>query len=111
VGIVLCKLPTAEQRLLASEPLGWTFRYAFSPDSKLLAISRRIGNKEGSVQLWDVKKGEELFAWTAQPTPVVHLSFTPDGTSLASSDGRYGVLQVLNLSRLRSRLAEIGLDW
>jgi len=111
VGIALWKSPAAEPRLLASGPLSWPFVYTFSPDSKLLAISQRIGDKAGLVQLWDVEKGEELLRFTAQPTPVLHLSFTPDGISLASSDGRSGALHVLNLRELRARLAAIGLDW
>jgi WD40 repeat protein len=103
----LWNVPTRERRALATAALP-VYNNAFSPDSKLLAIGNHP--RAGSVQLWDVEKGEQL-TWTTQSAYVTRLGFTPDGGCLVSCDGRTGALQVLNLTRLRSRLAEIGLDW
>ncbi len=55
---------------------------SFSPDGRVLAT----GGGNGSVRLWHVASGRELFALPARPQGPVHsLEFSPDGTSLAAS--------------------------
>jgi WD40 repeat protein len=82
--------------------------YAFSPDSRLLAV----GYGDGSIQLWSMSRGEEIFRWPAHNSPVTRVSFTPEGSIAsvagAESGSRYEVLEV---GTIRRRLAELGLDW
>ncbi|HEY3964614.1 MAG TPA: protein kinase [Planctomycetaceae bacterium] len=80
--------------------------YAFSPDSRLLAI----GYRDGSVQLWEIERGEELYHYASGAKSVAYLAFTHDGGALASSDGTSPQIQLLHVSDLRHRLAEMGLD-
>ena len=81
-------------------------RFCFHPGNGLFAV----GYKDGSVQVWDVAAGEELFRWSAYSDPVIHLAFTPDGTALATSDGQSSI-QLLDFPKLRKQLGKIGLDW
>jgi WD40 repeat protein len=82
--------------------------YCFNPGSRLLAI----GYQDGSIQLWDIAAGEELFRfrWNAYSGPIIQVAFTPDGTALATSD-RQSSIQLLDLPKLRKQLGESGLDW
>jgi WD40 repeat protein len=79
---------------------------AFSPDNRLLAI----GYPDGSVQLWDVPAGQELCRWPAHARSVRNLVFTPEG-DLATTEGQSSAIRVWHLTKLRHRLAEIGLGW
>jgi len=54
---------------------------AFSPDGKRLAVSAR----EGSIELWDVRKRKLLVAFRAGYA--ADLAFAPDGKTLAASTG------------------------
>jgi WD40 repeat protein len=56
---------------------------AFSPDSTLLAS----GSHHQAVKLWDVASGKELRTLQGE-TMVWSVVFSPDGTRLASNDGR-----------------------
>jgi WD40 repeat protein len=112
----LWKLPSSERRALASVRSS-ILKHSFSPDSKLLAT---VNNDSGAVEFWDVEKGERLFTWAAEEWrglghDLYSLTFTPDGSSLmceaATMGGDEVQPQMLNLARLRSQLAELGLDW
>jgi WD40 repeat protein len=87
--------------------------YAFSPDGRYLAI----GEANGAVRLWSLEHREELFGWRAwgerakAPQMHSHLAFTPDGSALSVADPSSSTLHVLQLTRVQSELAEIGLDW
>jgi serine/threonine protein kinase/WD40 repeat protein len=83
---------------------------AFSPDSGLLAVVTH----DGLLKLWNIATGEELLS---VPFQAKELVFTPDGSYLATP-GPFGTPQeghssilLLDLSRLRRQLADIGLDW
>ena len=80
--------------------------YAFSPDSRLLAI----GYRDGTVQLWEIERGEELFRYASGAKSVAHLAFTHDGGAVASTDGTSPEIQLLQLAGLRQRLADMSLD-
>jgi WD40 repeat protein len=54
---------------------------AFSPDNKMLAF----GREDGTVKLWDVAKGKELFMVRGHTKKVTSLAFSADGQTLASS--------------------------
>jgi serine/threonine protein kinase/WD40 repeat protein len=106
-GIAAWKLPSGEHHLLLTRQPHWFPKYTISPDSRLLVV----GNRDGSVEFWDLEKGQKLFTLQMQQDSIDHLAFAPDGPTLATSDARSGVLHLLNLGRLRSELAKIGLDW
>jgi WD40 repeat protein len=62
---------------------------AFSPDGKLLAS----GSHDGAVKVWDVASGKELRTLRGKkdsgtPNMVWSVAFSPDGTRLASNEGR-----------------------
>jgi WD40 repeat protein len=52
-----------------------------SPDGKTLAA----GDAGGTIRLWHVATGQELFALERYTGPVVSVAFSPDGRSLATS--------------------------
>jgi WD40 repeat protein len=106
-GTVLWRLES-EKSVLSIRGTELTLAYAFSPDSRLLVV----GYRDGSAQLWSLEQGQELFHWTLYPEPLEYLvlAFTPDGESLASSDGA-SAIRFLHLAPLRRHLADLGLDW
>jgi RNA polymerase sigma factor (sigma-70 family) len=57
---------------------------AFSPDSKVLAISTGDAEKPARIVLWDIDKGKELGSLTGHKSAVYGLAFSPDGKKLAS---------------------------
>jgi WD40 repeat protein len=64
---------------------------SFHPDNRRLAVGR--GN--GSLEIWDVERGEKLLERPAPSPPDFRLcTFSPDGTRLAVQLGS-GVLQIL----------------
>jgi WD40 repeat protein/Tfp pilus assembly protein PilF len=79
---------------------------AFTPGGDLLAIART----RTLVQLVDPSTGAEL-ADLEMPDPdgITSLAFNRDGDLLAAARGNQ--VHVWNLQRLRSRLADLGLDW
>ena len=85
--------------------------YAFSPDGQLLALA----TSDGTMSFWDVRSGEEILHWSSQ---VKEIAFTPDGHFLATTTAPaatpqqgHASLQLLDLNRIRRRLAELGLEW
>ncbi len=80
----------------------------FAPDGKL----RAFGSDRGHVSLVRVETDEEI---AQLPSPEVGrlspIGFSPDGTLLLASGEEAGALYVYDLRRLRSGLAELGLDW
>jgi WD40 repeat protein len=52
---------------------------AFSSDSRLLAA----GSREGRVRIWEVVSGRELSDLALRKSDVEHLTFSPDGQTLA----------------------------
>jgi hypothetical protein len=80
----------------------------FSPDNRLAAF----GSNEGSIRLVLVETDEEI---AQLPAPEVgHLGpsgFSPDGTLLMARGQETGALYVFDLRRIRTQLAELGLDW
>ena len=105
VKVTLWRFPSGEERsrIVGSSAPG---AHAFSPDGRLLAI----GYRDGSMILWDASRGEEVFRGDFRSQPITQLAFTPNGTSLAVSDGKSPV-QLLDLIGLRRQLAKIRLDW
>lgn len=57
---------------------------SFSPDGKVLAI----GIQNGTIRLWDVGSEHELRTLIADSTLIRDLSFSPDGSRLASVAGK-----------------------
>ncbi|HKB36082.1 MAG TPA: WD40 repeat domain-containing protein, partial [Gemmataceae bacterium] len=78
----------------------------FSRDGQFLAL----GNTDGSAQLRNAVTGADLFRWVPHSTPIRALDFGADGRDLATAAAG-GDVQVLDLTRLRSHLAPLGLDW
>jgi WD40 repeat protein len=68
------------------------------------------GGEDGLIRLRDVESGRELARWQAHDAAVTALTFSPDGTLLASGAAD-GSLRVWNIPWIRSELAAIGLDW
>lgn len=81
--------------------------YAFSPDSRLLAL----GYEKGTIQVWDIHKREKLLQWQTAMVEVRHLMFTPDGQGLIFNDPRSKEARFVDLKSLRRQLADVGLDW
>jgi WD40 repeat protein len=89
---------------------GGDFRaFAFSPDSRLLAVETGAG----VVQLVAPDTGRE-YARLEDPNQARadFLSFSPDGTQLvATSNASPAAIHVWHLRAIRHQLAAIGLDW
>jgi tetratricopeptide (TPR) repeat protein len=81
---------------------------AFTPDSRIVAV----GVKGSGIHLIEVETAKPICVLeVAQRPPVYYdLAFTPDGARLAASADWEG-LCVWDLRAVRSRLAEMGLDW
>ena len=82
IGVWLIDVRTGQEVSLLTGH-GAVFSVAFSPDGKLLAS----GNRDGSLQLWDVATREHQATFTGHPDPITSVAFSPDGKTLGSSDG------------------------
>ncbi len=73
-----------------------------SPDGTLIAAGGIKNGEFYPVHCWDFASGEELFSFDepAHTKPIRSVSFSPDGTRLASA-GEDGVLQVWNVTSRR----------
>ena len=58
---------------------GWTNEISYSPDGDLLAVASSIG-----IWLYDARTGEELKLLSGHTLGVLSVSFSPDGSTLAS---------------------------
>ena len=59
----------------------WVLAVAYSPNGKLLASS---GSSDGTIQLWDVARGEHIRTLKGHTDTVRSLAFSPDGKILVS---------------------------
>ncbi len=82
--------------------------FAFSPDSKLLAMETGFG----VLRLLDPDTGRE-YARLEDPHQdrSGSLSFTPDGTQLVTTNNHSASIHVWNLRAIREKLAKLELDW
>jgi hypothetical protein len=82
--------------------------FAFSPDSKVLAV----GDGFGVVHLYDPNAGREHARLdVGSQARSLPQCFTPDGAHLIASTSEDGTIQIWNLAAIRTQLAELGLDW
>jgi serine/threonine protein kinase/WD40 repeat protein/Tfp pilus assembly protein PilF len=83
-------------------------RFAFSPDSKVLAV----GDGFGVVHLYDPNTGREYarLEVASQVRPIPQC-FTPDGAQLITGNLEEGTIQIWNLRAIGEQLAAMGLDW
>jgi eukaryotic-like serine/threonine-protein kinase len=96
-----------EREIPTPAGLGTVYHATFSPDGSMLAIAY-----EGLVtRLVDARMGEELATLPSHAAKAVEsVRFSPDGTQLACVNGVLGT-QLWDLRRIRTELAELGLDW
>ena len=59
----------------------WVLAVAYSPDGKILASS---GSSDGTIQLWDVARGNHIRTLKGHTEAVTALAFAPDGKTLVS---------------------------
>ncbi len=95
------------RRLPRDSPSAISGLVAFSPDSRILAVTHTLRQ----VRLVASATGEVLATLDA-PTPerITALSFSGDGSVLAAGTDN-GQVQLWNLRELRKRLADLRLDW
>jgi tetratricopeptide (TPR) repeat protein len=80
----------------------------FSPDNHLAAF----GRNDGSIQLVLVDKEDEIAQlFSPELGRIYPSSFSPDGALLLAAGEETGALYVFDLRRIRTQLAELGLDW
>ncbi len=98
-------LPVAPDHLLTGHTsAAWSV--AFSPDGQYLAS----GADEGIIRLWDGATFAPITTLRGDTKQVRSLSFSHDGRFLAGA-AYSAPLIIWDLPRLRSSLAEMGLDW
>jgi WD40 repeat protein len=82
--------------------------FAFSPDSRLLAISDVFS----MIRLVETTTGREVARLTGpEPKWYRPACFTPDGTRLIATGSGSTALYVWDLRLIREQLKELGLDW
>jgi WD40 repeat protein len=83
--IKLWDVSSSKERTTLQEPVVHFHGLAFSPDSKLLAI----GGRDTTVKLWDLTEGRWRATFSiGRGNQVVFVTFSPDGKTLASSNGK-----------------------
>jgi len=103
VGLRLWEVGSWQEHLRLGEGL-----FAFSPDSRLLAIADVLG----VIRLLDPETGREVVRLTGPEATQYHPAcFSPDGTRLIAACSGGKALYVWNLRQLRAGLKEMGLDW
>jgi hypothetical protein len=81
---------------------------AFSPDNRLAAF----GSNDGSIPLVLAAKDQEIARLYSPEVGRIYPSrFSPDGSLLLASGEETGALYIFDLRRIRTQLAELGLDW
>jgi eukaryotic-like serine/threonine-protein kinase len=102
--LVLQRLPGGEQKATysgASVPTA----SAFSAGSRLLAV----GYRDGTVRLYHIALGEELFECPFRSRSITQLAFC--GEELLAVADCEGLVQFVDLETLRRQLSETGLGW
>ena len=71
-------------------PLEVDGSFAFSPDSKLLAVAdsmrRDPNNNDYYIHVWDIASGKELRHFARLPHGYMRISYSPDGKTLVTSE-------------------------
>jgi WD40 repeat protein len=69
--------------------VGYGWGVAFSPDTKLIAVGGSHLGIDGTVSIWDVESGENVWSRRVFTSPTTAITFSPDGSRLAcgSLDG------------------------
>ncbi|MFI5380374.1 MAG: protein kinase [Tepidisphaerales bacterium] len=93
------------KRHSVAREVGGYGHFAFSPDSRVLAISHR----NTGVRLVETDTGSELATLDDEGTDFP-LSFSPDGGMLATH-GENGTVRLWDLRSIRGQLKGMGLDW
>jgi dipeptidyl aminopeptidase/acylaminoacyl peptidase len=95
------------ERQIQLPPGGGTGSAAFSPDSRLLAISLSTS----VVQLLEAESGRVVARLQPPDADVITwMSFSPDGSQLAVASGA-NVIRLWDLRSIREQLQPYGLDW
>jgi WD40 repeat protein len=92
--------------------LGGGYHFAFSPDSRVLAVA----GEAGVVRLVDPNSDQENareYARLTGPDPIrlYPVCFTPDGAQLITWASETRAIHIFDLRAIRRQLAEMGLDW
>jgi WD40 repeat protein len=91
LGVFCCHEPAGiavaddEDVLVFSKPHGWVTSVAFSSDGERIVSAS--GSDHGILRLWDVHSRAELAMWRGHEHSVKSVSYSPDGTQIASHDG------------------------
>jgi eukaryotic-like serine/threonine-protein kinase len=85
----------ASGKKLFSKPAGveLVWGVAFSPDSKRLVWGGGETSSPGDMQIWDAQTGKPLSKFP-QPTGVVQVAFSPDGTRVAGAVYMPGLVKI-----------------
>jgi serine/threonine protein kinase/WD40 repeat protein/tetratricopeptide (TPR) repeat protein len=82
--------------------------FAFSPDSRLVALSQALG----MIHLLETETGREVARLMGpEPTRYEPACFSADGTRLVATDPDHKALHIWDLRALRGQLKALDLDW